>query len=168
MADYKSQQQLQVAPPNYSPLATHESGGRIRCQWWEFNTTDDPTTTMVENDEVILCVLPKGARVLNIDWACEAGGANQVVDVGIRGNDGSGYYDADDSLADDDDFFTVDGPIDIHAAGDPGGAADTLTNNFGYLTTKEVQVTMKFSDDTSTVAVAADKDINGYVMYVVD
>jgi len=168
MADYKSQQQLQVAPPNYSPLKPNELGGRLRVAWWEFNTTDDPTSTMVEDDEVILAVIPKGARILGIEWACEAGGANQVVDVGIRGNDGTGYYDEAGTLADDDNFFTIDGAVDIHAAGDPGLAANTLTNNYGYVTDKEVQITMKFFDDTGSTAVAADKDVNGHITYVVD
>lgn len=141
-----------------------ESGdfGTVRCVTATFTT---PASGGAEFDKVYLAKIPKGARILGGRIVNEAMGSNMVADIGIEGFDGSGYYNAANTSADDPDFFTST-QISVASAASAlwlVGAAD----NFGYKTQKDVWVTLTQEDASSTGAWAADKDVTVTVQYVV-
>lgn len=163
MATLYSQQLLQTEQAEgHNPLSPNETG-KVRRLWFEFNTTDDLNgVTLAEGDVIELVRIPKGYRVHGGKVFFEAMGTDQQADIGLKGDDGSGYISADDSTtADDPDFFTT-APLDVAAAGEAEFGV-LQEDNPGYATEKDVVLTATLIDSTSSDPWAADKDFNGYV-----
>ena len=173
MSTHKSQQLNQIAVPGYGNLKPNELGGRMRIAWFEFNTTDDlaASTALAEFDTLLMTKLPAGARLLAGYMMWEAMGTAMVCDVGLKAVDNSGYLDLAGTVADDKDKLTA-AQLDVAAAGQSAFnhlAADA----YGYVTEKELYLTLTPEDTGGEGGVdadpwAADKDIYGYIMYVVD
>jgi len=147
-------------------LDPNDLGARQRVAKFNFNTTDDINAALAEGDVVWLVKIPKGAMLYGIQGYHEAMGTDQIAKLGIAGADGSGTYDSA-GTADDIDFFTNDltnDGIDVAAVGEFIAGIKQL-EGFGYLTTKEVYITMTLFDVTSSDAFAADKDFDGVVYY---
>jgi len=143
----------------HTPIAPNQMGGRVRMAYFTYTTP--ATTGVTDGQNIGMCVIPKGARVLGGKIIGEAMAGSAAVDIGLAGNDGSGYIDAAGSVEDDDDLFL--------AAGDVSSAfaltfADTIARNYGYETEKEVILVATAETDDW----AAEKDVYGHVEYVVD
>lgn len=163
----KSEQLLKVEGLTYQPLKSNESEGRVRQKYWNFNTTDDlDGATLADGDNIKLVKLLKGTRIMLGKVWFEAMGANMTADIGLEGADGSGYIDADDSVADDPNFFTT-AAIDVSGAGEADFAA-LQEDNIGYELTKDCYLTVNTVDSVGSNPWAADKDFDGFVWYVLD
>lgn len=157
-ADLYSIELTQVRAVGNAPIAPNEMHGRMRMARFTFNTVLGVT----DGNNIAACIIPKGARILRIFLAWEAMGGTADLDVGLMGNDGSGYISADNSTtADDDDMFAA--ALDIDGAGEDTVAA-TIAENYGYETEKECLLVLTAEAGNW----AADKDIIGHVEYVVD
>ena len=157
-ADYDGVEIAQVRAVGHAPIKPNEMYGRMRSTRFTFNTGAGVT----DGEAIVAAILPKGARVLRIFTAFEDMGGSAAVDVGLFGNDGSGYISADNSTtADDDDLFAA--ALDISSAGE-ATIADTIAQNYGYELEKECALVLTAESDDW----AADKDIIGHVEYVVD
>ena len=158
-ADDYSNELDQVRAPGHEPLKPNEEHGRVRFGRFTFETPE--TTGTTDGTNIFVYRLPKGARVLEIFMAWEAMGTTAACDVGLAGADGSGYIDADDSVADDDDLFAA--AIDVSSAGE-NICADTIAQNYGYELGKECYLVLT----AETANWAAEKDMIGHVLFVVD
>lgn len=158
-ADLYSSELTQVRAPGNAPIAPNEMHGRMRIARFTYETP--VTTGVVDGQNIAACILPKGARVLRIFLAWEDMGTGVAVDVGLMGNDGSGFIDAANSVADDDALFAA--AVDLATAGETT-VADTIAENYGYETEKECLLVLT----AETGDWDAEQDIIGHVEYVVD
>ena len=156
--NYYGTEMTQVRAQGNAPLKPNELNGRVRIARFNFTV---PSGDAADGSNVAVIVLPKGARIMGGVVKGEALGNSSVMDVGLRGNDGSGFINTDNDVADDDDFFL--------AAGATNGAfnltfADTTARNYGYELQKECQLVLT----ADTGAWDPGQDIVGHVEFVVD
>ena len=163
MSTQNSEQLVKATAPERTALSPNETGGRVRQAYWSFNTTDDINAALAENDIIRLVKIPAGARILQGNIQFEAMGTDQTVQMGIQGADGSGTYN-DAGTADSVTFFEAS--IDISSAGESVFAQDATGNRF-YVTEKEVYLTAKLVDTSSSDPWDADKDFDGVAWYVI-
>jgi len=159
--DQYSQELTTVRAEGNSKLAPNVDGGRMRIKHFNHNTNDDGVSGDADGQNIALCKIPKGARVLEVFLAFEAMGGSSVLDLGLAGTDGSGFIDEADTVADDDDLFAA--ALSVVSAGE-AVVADTIAQNYAYETDKEVYLVATVETD----AWDADKDLTGHVVYVVD
>lgn len=168
---YSAQRKQVDYDQGHKLLKPNELHGRVRVQYFEFNTTDDIVTALAEDDVIILGKLPKGARILRGFAAFEAMGTDMIAKIGLKAVDGSGYLSEDNTTqADDAKFFTdsqSDDGIPVAAAG-TDTFADTLADHYGYELEKECYLIATLGDTGGTDPWAANKNFNGHIEYVVD
>lgn len=168
MATYRSQQleliENQGGGNSTKSIPAQERRQSLTVDYFNFNTTDDPTSALANNDLIRLVKLEKGTRMLGIRYWFEAMGSDQEADLGLEGADGSGFIDAAGSVADDPDFFTT-ARIDVAAAGE-GDAGVLQEDNPGYVLEKDCYLTLTTSRGAGTATWAADKDFDGFVKYL--
>lgn len=159
LVELYSDELTQVRAEGHELLKPNEMHGRVRmCR---FSYTTPATVGVVDGQNIAMCILPKGARILEVFAAFEAMGGSAALDIGLMAKDGSGYIDEDDSVADDDDLLGA--AISVVSAGETI-AADTIAQNYGYEIGKECYLV--FTAETGNWA--AEKDIVGHVLYVLD
>jgi hypothetical protein len=163
MATHKSVGLALVEAPGNSKMYPNQLGGKVRLA--ELNYTKPAATTFAEGDTLLLTKLPKGARVIGVHARLVAFGANQVLNLGLMGADGSGVYDQS-GTADDADFL-IDADT-VAAAGGEVLTVDLSAAGYLYETSKEVYVTLTAEDTASTTALAAGAAIKGYILYSVE
>lgn len=139
------------------PLKPNEYYGRVRMARFSFTSSTD----MDDGEDIFLCKLPKGARIIDGAFLCGGLGAGCQVDIGLAGADASGYIDYDNSVSDDVAKFLSNG--DVAAAG-KDSFAQTLALGYGYELTKDcyLTATVEAVDWDGSIAVA------GHVLFVVD
>jgi len=157
--DLKGVEYTLATAVGHTPVAPNQMGGRVRMAYFTYTTP--ATTGVTDGQNIGVAVIPKGARILGGKLECEAMGTTAAVDIGLKGNDNTGYIDADDSVADDDDLFLAAGDISSAAS---LTFADTIARNYGYETEKEVVLVLT----AETANWAAEKDLYGHIEYVVD
>lgn len=168
MAIHYSNQAKSFVSPGYDPLRPNEMHGRVRSVYFFWNTTSGLTagTTLAEDDLVILAKIPAGSRLLPGDVAWEAMGTSMTMDLGLMAVDGSGFIDLAGTVADDPDKLT-DAAIDVAAAGQ-----SRINHNdgdaLGFVLEKECYLTLSTTNSSGSTAWAADKDVFGYLNYVLD
>lgn len=161
MARHDSKQIKQWEAEGHAPLKTNELHGRVRMAYFQFLASRDAVGAVVaQNDDVRLCQLPAGARLLGGQFKHGAFGATVTLDIGLRALDGSGYLDKALTVADDPDALATN--LDIAAAGFKDVFEET-TYLF-YETEKELEVYALFEGANPSDAV----ELSGYVQYVVD
>lgn len=131
--DHDSDQVAKIRSQDYEKLKPNELYGRRRVS---FGTI---TVDAAQNAVVGMVKVPAQCRILVGRLLTTAMGSSVTATVGIAGQDGSGYYDAAETLADDADFFL--GSTDVSAASTTA-FANTIALNAGYVTDKEVIVTV--------------------------
>jgi hypothetical protein len=114
--------------------------GRLHPFTGEFNTTDDASPAILLNDVIRLHRIPAGTTLFRGDVTFEAMGAGAELDLGLEAVDGSGFLDKDGLIADDPNFFTQAGTINVSAAG-TAKYVNTDVNTHLYVTEKELVVT---------------------------
>lgn len=145
----------------YAPLKTYEKEGRIRFASFSFSNTGQTATNAG------LCIIPRGAKIVSIQMVSTVTHGAVTMKFGLAARDNSGYLDAANSVADDDDGLR-------QATSSGGGTTlltlypDGTTANIGalgmdYVTEKDVWLTF-----TSGAALAATGVTKGRVFYVVD
>jgi hypothetical protein len=163
MARHDSKQIKQWEAQGHSPLKTNELHGRVRMAFFQFMASrDSVTATIAQNDDVRLCQIPAGARIIGGEFKHGAFGSSVVLDIGLRALDGSGYLDKLLTVADDPAALATDYDIAAIAT-----ATKQLLEDmpyFGYETEKELEVYATFQGANP----ADDKEIVGFVLYVVD
>jgi len=155
---YKSEQVTEQEAVAFTPSDTNELAGRERIAYGEYDTP--ASTGVVDGLSIAAARLPAGARVIGIDIFTEAMGTGAQVDMGIAGLDGSGFYDKDDTLADDDDLFAA--AVAVATAGRKQGLAQLA--GVQLVTDKEVYITATAENANWD----AEKTIAFVVTYVVD
>ena len=143
--------------PDFDQLEPTEHYGRVRASYAEYTV---PAGTEADGNNVAMVRLPENARILEGYVISDDLGSGKV-DVGLSGLDGSGFIDAANTVADDDDFFGVN--LDTTSAGTLEFAA-TAALNKGYKTEKECWLV--FTVETAVWAAAA--VVRALVYYVVD
>ncbi len=147
------------AAQNYAPSKANQTYGRVRRSMFTYAFL----ATESANDLVHLAKIPIGARMWGGVIASPDLGTTFTIDIGLAGADGSGYIDADNSVADDPNFFTT-------AALDPGAGAGAFdfgklaVDNPGYETEKATDLYLKIV----TTGTPSAGTITGYVDYTVD
>lgn len=102
---YSDQITEQTAAAN-TPSNTNESGGRVRYAYGAYET---PAAGLADAKTIAMVLVPSGARITSVKVTSESmGAASEAVDIGVAGADGSGYYDAAGTLADDIDLISAD------------------------------------------------------------
>lgn len=153
--DSYSTELAQVAPPNYAPLKANQQHGRLRIAVF----TKQFATEAIGED-VALCKLPKGARILGGAISVSATTGSATLSVGLKGADNSGFIDSANTVADDVDSL-------LGAAAITTTPKVALANSqalfLGYETEKEVIVTL-----TTAADAMANQLVKGYVEYAVD
>lgn len=141
--------------PAYAPMLPDVNYGRIRMCF--FTVT---LASQVAGEDIAVCILPKGARILGGDIAASATLANSAqLSVGLMAKDGSGTIDAANSVSDNVAY--------LRAAAVQGTAkithASTTALGYGYKTEKELYMTISTSVGTVSTEV-----IKGHISFVVD
>jgi len=136
-----------------------DSLGRLHVFRGDFNTTDDESGTLAQDDELRITIIPTGTTLYTGAASFEDMGASATLDLGLAGVDGSGFIDKDNLVADDPDFFTPT-PIDVAAAGNADFLKDVVTVLFK--TEKPLYITGTLSG----AIWAADKDLKVHVFGV--
>jgi hypothetical protein len=129
--------------------------------FFQFLASRDAVAAVVaQNDDVRLCQLPAGARLISGYAKFGAFGAAVTLDVGLRALDGSGYLDKALTVADDPDALATN--LDVAAA----GKVDLFeeTPYLYYETEKELEVYALFEGANPSDSV----EIQGVILYVVD
>lgn len=161
MARHDSKQIKQWEAQGHSPLKTNELHGRVRIAYFQFRADRDAAALVVaQNDDVRLCQLPAGARLIGGEFKHGAFGASVTLDIGLRALDGSGYLDKLNTVADDPDALATN--LDIAAAGFKDVFEETPY--ILYETEKELEVYALFEGANP----ADNIELAGYVFYVVD
>ena len=155
--NFQSSQLAQVDAVGHALLKPNEMHGRVRFCFFQFATGAGVT----DGQNIEMCVLPEGARVIEIFLTFGAMGGTAAVDIGIFGRDGTGFTDKDLSVADDDDFFAA--ALVISSAGE-AVVADTVAQNYAFETLKEVSLVFTAETDNW----AGSQNISGHVLYIVD
>jgi hypothetical protein len=163
MSTQKSNQVGRIEADNAGGFGANnprDAFGRIHPFLGEFNTTDDIDATLAEDDELLLQFIPAGTTLYLGRASFEAMGVGATLDLGLKAVDGSGYLDKDLTVADDPNFFTQSGAVDVSAA----GSQDFVTEPgvFAYQTEKELYLTAELSG----AIWAADKDLAAAVFGV--
>jgi len=141
--------------PNYAPIKVNKAGGRLRVQY--FTVT---LASQVAGEDIALCVLPKGARIIGGNIIASASLANSAqVSVGLMDKAGSSYIDAALSVSDNVAILKAAAVLSTTML----PFANTQALKFGYETEKELYVTA-----TTSVGTVSTEVITGYVMYAVD
>lgn len=154
--------------PLYAPLKTNQQGGRVRM--CAFRVT---LASQAAGEDIALCIIPKGARLLSGVIVASAALANSAqVSIGLAGTDGSGELKPAGITA-----LTTAGASSANAESDLVTALKAaavlsttqvpflLTQALGYLyeTQKEVYLTA-----TTSVGTVATEVVTGHIFYVVD
>lgn len=161
MARHDSKQIKQWEAQGHAPLKTNELHGRVRMAYFQFQADRDATALVVaQNDDVRLCQIPAGARLLGGEFKHGAFGASVTLDIGLRALDNSGYLNNALTVADDPDALATE--LDVAAAGFKN--VFELTPYLFYETEKELEVYALFEGANPADGV----ELSGYVMYVVD
>jgi hypothetical protein len=163
MAAYKSVQLTLVDGAGAERIENGDGFGRVRRDYFNYNSS----TGFAAADTVEVARIPKGARVHGVFVANEDfdSGTTLAIDIGIKGTDGSGTYDSS-GTADDADFFTATPSTALIAAvNTPANLVDNYAAS-QYLTSKAV--TVEITVETGAAGLQANKDLKGYVEYVVD
>lgn len=147
----------------YAPLKTYEKEGRLRLATFSFANASQAAGYYG------LCVLPKGAKIVQIAMVSSVThGTTVTVKLGLAGRDGSGYIDTANSVADDDDGLrqatVTAGGTTLLTLYPDGTAANIGALGMDYVTEKEVWLTMT----TAAATLAATGVTKGRVFYVVD
>jgi hypothetical protein len=161
MARHLSKQIKQWEATGHAPLAPNELHGRQRIAFFQFQADRDADGLVIaQNDDVRLCQLPAGARIIGGSIKHGAFGASTTLDIGLRGLDGSGYINAAGTVADDPDALATN--LDVATA----GVKDLLEEPayYGYVTEKEVEIYALFEGANP----ADNVELSGHVEYVVD
>lgn len=155
--DGYSAELVTVQPPLYAPLKPNQVGGRVRMAFFTKTFAAEASGT-----DLALCVIPKGARLLNgvFQFSATLGGT-ATVSFGLMGKDLSGYITSDNST-------TADGVALLMAALASSSTAKqvflaTGVLYFGYETQKELYLTL-----TTAAASMSTQVLTGYIEYVVD
>jgi hypothetical protein len=152
--------------PSYDPHEPHLYYGRVRRSEFNFNTGAGVDVSAYSGTARIgLAIIPVLAKIFYGVYQHEAMGTNADLDLGLAGNDGSGYLSKDNSTTADDYDLFVDGD-DVAAAGQDSFASlfnGDLNPMYGPLEKECVLVATALTADW-----AADKDLLGEVFFVVD
>lgn len=141
-------------------------GGRVRLRWFEFNTTDEGAVggALAAGDEVNLVnILSSKSRIIQGRAHHDDLGTDVSLQFGIKGLDGTGFFDKGVN-ADDPDFFKL--TTSASAIGTIA-FADSLAENVGFVTEKAVVITMTIID-AGSISITLDTNVNGYVLYADD
>lgn len=140
-----------------------ETNGDVRASSFTFNTeaytslagaavtTDPPNTTVVA-----LCRVPAGAKILGISMRSSAALGAININCGIAAVDGSGVVNPVGPVNDSNTFF---GAQNINSTAQVA-YADTAANNAGYVTAKDVYITI---NPAATITAAG--VVTGHVLY---
>jgi len=165
MADYKAYHLGLVDGQGAERMENNTAFSRVRSDWFEVNSTDEMNgTSTAAGDTVELARLPAGARVLGVFIINEDWGTDVDLDIGLKASDGSGIIDKAGTVDDPDFFTSAVFDLDTTVRATPTNMVD---QNVGYVTKKAVSVYATVVDGGS-ISVAADKDLNGYVLYAFD
>jgi hypothetical protein len=168
MAAYKSYELGVVDGVGAERVENGTFFGRVRRDYFHINSTDEMNgASTAAADTVELARIPKGAIIQDVVIYHEDWGTDVDIDIGLFGTDGDGTYD-NAGTADDADFLVADYDLTATVTAKTSILEPALaTEPFGYVTTKAVTVKGTIVDG-GTISVSADKDMNGYVEYVVD
>jgi len=133
----------------YQLLDPQQSGGRVRCLWWNYSNTDEAKAA---NEFIIFGLLPARARVLGGQVYCDGAVTNADLDVGFVP-----LSTLDDTLID----CFGDG-IDIATAGTYPLCEGAQGDYMGYVTQEAGYVVGKLL----TAGLAQNDNLNGYLLYV--
>lgn len=156
--DLKSVEVTKQTGTDYQPLKPNELHGRVRIA--RFSYTTPASVGVTDGQNIALCRLPKGARVIGAFMEFEAMGTGADLDLGLMAVDGTGVID-EDATSDSETFF-ADG-LDVAAAGNLH-TDEILATNYGYELQKECYVVAT----ADTANWDAEKDLVGHIEYVVD
>jgi hypothetical protein len=160
VATHKSDQETNITAALKVFLKPNEREGRVRISY--FYTK--PTAAVAATSIIALCRLPKGARIIGGVAKSNAFVATATADVGIISTNGDGVIDDAVPTADSATLLTAGGTLAVATAGDYP-FANTIANNYGYVTQKDVTVILTLN----TAGMDGSADIlTGHVLYVVD
>jgi len=161
MARHDSKQIKQWEAVGHAPLKANELHGRVRMAYFQFKADRDAAGAVVaQNDDVRLCNIPSGARLIGGTVTHGAFGASVTVDFGLRAADNSGFLDKAGTVADDPDAIATN--LDVAAAG-----SKVLFEELAYLhyeTEKELELYVLFEGANP----ADNVELAGHLLYVVD
>lgn len=148
MTAFKSNEETIRQADEDNKLPAKSRHGRVRMAYFSYTT---PTATVAVNDTIDLCQIPAGARILGgrIDFeAMSSGGGTAKLQIG--------------TAADPDKFL---GSTSVDSAGQTD-FANTFALGMGSL--HDGSVIQAVNPDDTSEAWAADKDLYGYIEYVLD
>lgn len=153
--DSYSNELASVQPPLYAPLQPNELHGRKRIAFFTKTFASEAA-----GEDVALCVIPKGARIIGGAISFSATTATAQISCGLKGKDNSGYIDAALSVADDVDAVLAAAAITTTPK---VALANSQALFYGYETEKELYLTL-----TTSVAGMGTQVLKGHIEYVVD
>lgn len=154
MSNYNSTQWGYIFPatPPQTELKPYEQSGKVRTAYAAYST---PVAGLTAGDNLYVCKLPQGARVLNLEALVPAGFVTSAAKVGY----GTVAADGTVTVVDDDRWGTG---IDLSAVGRKQFLITPA--DMDYVTTSEVAVVLNFTTGNP----AGSKDIAILVQYVVE
>jgi hypothetical protein len=145
----------------HTPSNPNVMGGRVRYAYATYETTT--STGDADGTSIAMIRLPPGSLITSLKvWCDDMGSSSQAMDIGIFGADGSGYYDLDKTLADDEDLIESNMAVDSAVAGTEIIAALADLNTYKF----DKEVYLAATAETATWD--ADKTLTFVCEYVVD
>lgn len=110
-----------------------------------------------------LCIIPKGAVIHGIKWCNSVSLGSSTITFAPVANDGSGFIDAAGTVADDaaGTLLFFKNPAAVSTATTGQSAADSIAQNFMYVTEKELILTLIVAAAT----LPSSGTLKGYVEY---
>lgn len=155
--DYKTTQVTAGDGASETLIPKNEKTASETLERLDFNTTDDLAGgTLTQGQIVKIGKLKKNDIGTRLRLAWEAMGASATANIGVRGSDGDGFYDAAGTLADSSTLLSPSaGAVDVSSAGSTEILLDPKTAKFD----KDVDIVVSLGG----AVWAADKDLYGYL-----
>jgi len=152
----RSNELAQILAPLYGPLKPNQQHGRVRLA--VFTKT---FAAEAAGEDVALCVLPKGARILGGEFIFSATlGGTATISFGLMDKAGSGFIDTLLSVSDNVALLFAATALTATAK---QVLAATVALSYQYETEKELYVTC-----TTAAAAMGTQVLTGHILYAVD
>jgi len=155
--DFNTDQVTSAAGASTTLVPKQEKRVSEKLDRYDYNTTDNLAGgTLAQGDILKIGGFKKGDIGTRITLFWEAMGGSATANIGVRGADGDGFYDAAGSNADDSTLLSPSaGAIDVSSAGSTEVILDPKVATFD----KDVDIVVSLGG----AIWAADKDLYGYI-----
>jgi hypothetical protein len=143
------------SPQTYSPLKANQFQGKLRV-----STFTRVYTTEAAGDDTVLCIIPKGARILYGEAVVSATTGSATLAFGLMAKDASGFLDVAASVSDNTAVLKAAAAITTTAK---VSLAATTALSYLYETEKDLYVTV-----TTAAAAMAAQTLSGHIVWALE